>query len=80
VLVRAMVLPTYWLAYMYQWQSWRFGPLIGPDVSPFVGYIAVPFLTAIQWIITSTIIGGGLGAALIAVLRRSARAAKPVHL
>src|SRR5215831_167183 len=56
VLARAMILPTYWLGYIYQWPQARFAQMIGPRVTPFVGYIAVPLLTAAQWIIASTVI------------------------
>jgi hypothetical protein len=73
VLARLMILPTYWLAYIYQWPQSRFSGLIGPDVSPFAGYIGVPFLTAAIWIVVSTVFGGGLGCLLIALRRQSAR-------
>jgi hypothetical protein len=69
VLARAMVIPTYWLAYIYQWDQSRFSQLMGPDVGPFAGYIAVPFATAGIWIVVSTIFGGGVGSIIIAASR-----------
>ncbi len=70
VLVRAMVLPTYWLARIYEWPQARFAGLAGPDVSFFTGFIAIPFATAAVWIFASTIFGGMLGSAVIAIGRR----------
>ena len=75
VLARLMILPTYWLGYIYQWQQSRFSQLIGPDVTPFAGYIGVPVITALIWIVASTIIGGFLGCAVIAVWRKFVRRA-----
>jgi hypothetical protein len=70
VLTRAMILPTYWLARIYEWPQQRFGGLAGPGVTPFTGYIAIPFLTAAFWIVASVIFGGILGSITIAVIRR----------
>src|SRR5688572_1399878 len=61
VLARAMVLPTYWLARIYEWPQPRFSGLAGPDVTPFTGYVAVPFITAAIWIVVSVVVGGALG-------------------
>jgi hypothetical protein len=69
VLTRLMVIPVYWLARVYEWTQPRFAGLWGPDVSPFVGYIAVPFITAAFWIVGSVVIGGALGSAVIAAVR-----------
>jgi hypothetical protein len=69
VLVRAMLIPTYWLARFLQWPQPRFSGLAGPDVSPFMGYIALPFGTAAFWITSSLIVGGILGSVIIAVMR-----------
>lgn len=68
VLVRAMLLPTYWLARIYEWPQSRFGGLAGS--SPFIGYIGIPFGTAAFWIVTSLIFGGVLGCLVIVVMRR----------
>jgi len=78
-LARSMVIPTYWLAYAYQWPQYRFsvgaGGNVGPGVSPFMGYAGIPLLAAAVWILISLIVGGGLGCILIAVKRKSARKA-----
>src|SRR3989442_3716307 len=70
-LARAMVIPTYWLAYTYQWPEFRFsvagGGNVGPGVTPFVGFVGIPLGAAIAWIIISLIVGGGLGSILIFV-------------
>jgi hypothetical protein len=72
VLTRAMLLPTYWLARIYEWPQSRFYGTFGPDVTAFVGYIGVPFVTAAIWIVASFIFGGTLGSIIIAISRRSA--------
>ena len=73
VLTRAMVLPTYWLARVYEWPQQRFYGLAGPDVTSFRGYIAIPFNTAAFWIAASVIFGGILGSVIIAITNRAAR-------
>ena len=79
-LARSMVIPTYWLAYMYSWPQFRFsvaaGGNVGPGVTPIWGYVLIPVGAAIAWILVSLIAGGGLGSILIAVNRKSAK--KPV--
>jgi hypothetical protein len=67
VFARLMILPTYWLGYIYQWPQSRFSGLIGPDVTPFEGYIGVPLVTAAIWIVLSTVIGGAIGCLVIAL-------------
>jgi hypothetical protein len=73
-LARSMVIPTYWLAYIYQWQVPRFlvtqGGVVGPDVSPLRAFLLVPLAAGIAWVIGAFIIGGTLGAIVIAVMRR----------
>jgi succinate dehydrogenase hydrophobic anchor subunit len=69
VLVRAMLLPVYWLAFFHSWQDQRF--VLPVDPSPFVGYVAAPLLTAAFWILASVIVGGGIGALIIALRRPS---------
>jgi hypothetical protein len=71
VLARGLVLPTYWLARIYEWPQPRFFGLYGPDVTPFTGFVAVPVITAVFWIIISIVVGGVLGAITIAATRRS---------
>ena len=66
---RAMILPTYWLARIFEWPEPRFAGLAGPDVTPFVGFIALPFVTAGFWIGASIVIGGAIGATALAIVR-----------
>src|SRR5687767_2988235 len=74
IFARAMVIPTYWLAYIFQWQQPRFsagnGGVVGPDVTPLTAYLLVPFGLLLFWTVASTVIGGGLGSALLAIKRR----------
>lgn len=69
VVVRAMVLPTYWLARIFNWPEPRFYGLAGPDVTPLTGFITIPFATAAFWIGASVVIGGAIGAAALAIVR-----------
>jgi len=68
-LARSMVIPTYWLAYYYQWPELRFsvaaGGNVGPNVSPLMGYIGIPLVAAVAWILISLVVGGGLGSLVI---------------
>jgi hypothetical protein len=73
ILVRAMILPFYWAAFFYGWGDPRFE--VPPDSGPFVGYVAIPFLTAAGWIVAAVIVGGGIGSLIIAVSRPSSLAA-----
>jgi hypothetical protein len=74
-LARSMVIPTYWLAYHYQWPEFRFsvagGGNVGPNVSPFMGYVGIPFGAAIVWILVSLVVGGGLGSIVIKMKRKT---------
>jgi len=70
VLTRLMIIPTYWLARVYEWTQPRFAGTWGPDVNPFVGYVGVPFVTAAFWIVASIVIGGAIGSIVIAFSRR----------
>jgi hypothetical protein len=69
-LTRLLILPVYWLARIYEWTQSRFAGLWGPRVSPFAGYIGVPFLTAAFWVVASIVFGGMIGSAVIAVAGR----------
>jgi hypothetical protein len=69
-LARLMVLPTYWLARIYEWPQPRFAGTWGPDVTPFVGFIAIPVLTGVFWVVASTVVGGALGSIVIAITRK----------
>jgi hypothetical protein len=77
-LARALVIPTYWLAYIYQWQTPRFlvsqGGVVGPGVGPFRAFVGVPLVAGIAWVIGALIIGGTLGSIVIAIKRPKASA------
>jgi hypothetical protein len=79
VLTRIMILPTYWLARIYEWNDPRFAGLWGPDVSPFYGYITLPFLTAGFWIVASLVFGGIIGSIVLAIGRRLAGPSAPLR-
>lgn len=72
-LCRAMVIPTYWLAYAYQWTAPRFqianGGVVGPG-SSVLYTIGFPFAAALIWILASIVIGGGIGSLVIKFSRR----------
>src|SRR5262245_59681576 len=76
-LARAMVIPTYWLAYRYQWTAPRFsvraGGNVEPNVSPLMGYVGIPLLAAVAWILFSLILGGGLGSIVIKMKRKNTK-------
>jgi len=73
-LARSLVIPTYWLAYIYQWQVPRFlvtqGGVVGPGVTPLRAFVLVPLVAGIAWVIGAFVIGGTLGTIVIAVMRR----------
>jgi hypothetical protein len=73
-LARSFVIPTYWLAYIYQWQAPRFaldhGGVVGPNVTPLRAFVLTPLVAGIAWVLGSLIIGGALGSAVIAIFRR----------
>jgi hypothetical protein len=73
VLVRLMVLPTYWLARIYGWQQPRFFGLSGPDVSPFRGFIGVPVVTGVIWVVMSLVSGSVIGGIVITLMRKFVR-------
>jgi len=68
VAMRAMVLVPYWMARIYGWEEPRFVGLSSP--SPLIGYVAIPVLTGVFWILASMVCGTGVGVAIIAILRR----------
>ena len=78
-LARAMVIPTYWLAYLYQWPEGRFstnqGGVVGEGVTPLYAYLLIPLGAGLVWIVASVIIGGAVGSFLIAARRFASRAA-----
>ena len=78
-LARAMVIPTYWLAYLYQWPEGRFstnqGGVVGEGVTPLYAYLLIPLGAGLVWIVASVIIGGAVGSFFIAARRFASRAA-----
>ena len=46
---RAMLIPVYWLARVFEWPESRSDGLYGPDVNAIVGFIVIPFVTALFW-------------------------------
>jgi hypothetical protein len=66
---RAMILPIYWLARIFEWTQARFEGLSGPGISAFRGYVGVPLVTAAIWIVASLVIGGLLGSIVVAIGR-----------
>ena len=78
-LARAMVIPTYWLAYLYQWPEGRFstnqGGVVGEGVAPLSAYLLIPLGAGLVWIVASVIIGGAVGSFFVAARRFASRAA-----
>jgi hypothetical protein len=75
VLARCMVIPTYWLAYYFQWSAPRFGAQqggnVGFGVTPFMGYVGIPLLALLAWVVFSVVVGGGLGSLVIKAKRKN---------
>ena len=67
VCARAMVLPTYWAARVFNWTEPRFAGL--DAANPFVGFIAVPLITAAVWIVASMVIGSAIGFITLGMVR-----------
>jgi hypothetical protein len=79
---RLMVLPTYWLAYVFNWTAPRFssaqGGVVAADgaepVTPLMAYLIIPVRNALVWILFATIVGGLVGWITFAILRRGVAA------
>jgi hypothetical protein len=71
VATRAMLLPVYWLARVYQWPESRFYGLA--DSNPLIGWVALPVGTAVFWIVMSLILGGAIGSATLAIVNSRRR-------
>jgi hypothetical protein len=79
---RLMVMPTYWLAYMFNWTAPRFsaaqGGVVAVDgaeqMSPLMAYLIVPVRNALIWIVFATIVGALVGWITFAILRRGVAA------
>ena len=66
VFCRLMIAPTYWLAYLLNWQAGRFyGLAEGTAFSAFVN----PFQLLVMWVAAATVIAGGMGFLIIALMR-----------
>ena len=67
VCARAMILPTYWAARMFNWTESRFAGVDAPN--PLVGFIALPLITAAFWIGASMVTGSAIGFITLAIVR-----------
>ena len=67
ICARAMVLPTYWAARMFNWTESRFAGVGTPN--PLVGFIALPLITAAFWIVVSMVTGSAIGSIALAMVR-----------
>jgi hypothetical protein len=74
VFTRLMVIPTYWLAYLFQWPALRFqldaGGVVGEGVTPLFGYLIYPALNGLSWVIFAVLVGMFLGSITLFVQRR----------
>jgi hypothetical protein len=74
LLVRGMIMVTYWLAYFYQWPQSRFsvdaGGVVGEGIGPLQALVVRPVVAALAWVVGSVIVGGLLGSIVVAVRRR----------
>jgi hypothetical protein len=74
-LVRLMLVPMYWLAYYFQWSSFRFsvqgGGNVGEGVTPLMAFIVIPLVQIAAWTVAAVVIGGGIGSIVLALKRRS---------
>lgn len=71
---RLMVLVTYWMAYLWQWQSPRFlitgGGNVGEGIGPLQGFLVIPVRNAVVWIVMAMVVGFVLGSILILIKGR----------
>jgi hypothetical protein len=71
---RLMVMPTYWLAYAFQWTAPRFstaqGGVVGEGMTPLKAYLLIPVRNALIWIVFATLVSAVLGGIYLAVLKR----------
>ncbi len=78
---RLMVLCTYMLAYLFQWQAPRFsartGGNVGGNTGPLMGLLVIPIRNAIMGIIFATVIGLMIGAIALWLRKRSSAAQSP---
>lgn len=74
VFTRLMVIPTYWLAYAFQWPAMRFkleaGGVVGDGVTPLFGYLIYPGLNGLSWVLFAILVGMLLGSVTLFIQRR----------
>jgi len=75
IYTRLMVMPTYCLAYMFQWTAPRFSltrdRVVGEGVSPLDGYLIIPVRNALVWAAIATIVGAVIGSITLAIRRHA---------
>lgn len=68
---RLMVLVTYWMAYLWQWQSPRFlldrEGNVGEGIGPLQGYLVIPVRNLVVWVVMAMVIGMVLGSILLLI-------------
>ena len=73
-LVRLMIIPTYWLAYALNWQSYRFltefGGNVGEGIGPLAGYLLIPIRNFFIWLVLGSVAGGLAGSIVLAIRRK----------
>jgi hypothetical protein len=67
VCTRAMIIPIYWMARIFNWSESRFGGLSGS--TPITGFIFIPFATGAFWIMASLVFGSAFGMVVVAIMR-----------
>jgi len=76
---RLMVMATYMLAYLFQWQAPRFslamGGNVGPGITPLAGLLWIPARNAAIWVVFATLIGMIIGGITLRLKRKAAAAA-----
>ena len=76
---RLMVLVTYWMAYLWQWQSPRFlitqGGNVGENIGPFEGYLLIPGRNLVVWVVMAMVVGMVLGSLLLLIKGRGQKTA-----
>ena len=76
---RLMVLVTYWMAYLWQWQSPRFllagGGNVGEGIGPLQGTLVIPGRNLVVWFVMAMVVGMVLGSILLLVKRRGDKTA-----
>jgi hypothetical protein len=80
VYTRLMVMATYMVAYLLNWQAPRFstkmGGNVGPDVSALQGLLVVPVRNALIWIVTILVVGMIIGGGVLFAKRKASPPAR----